>query len=133
MDAIRLKNMQFFAYHGANEHENELGQKFAVDVEMRGSLKVAALSDELGDTFDYNEIYKIVSETVTGSRLKLIESLAEEICRKILHVYPRAQVKITVRKPNIPVAGVLDYAEVEVVRGPVQDHSTRQDNKTKVD
>ncbi|MDP8228220.1 MAG: dihydroneopterin aldolase, partial [Candidatus Electryoneaceae bacterium] len=65
-------------------------------------------------------IYQIVNEAVTGSQFKLIEALTEEIARRLLDVYPGARIRITVRKPHLPVPGVLDYAEVEIIRGPLR-------------
>ena len=123
MDAVRLKNMQFFAYHGSSKGEAEDGQRFEVDIELRGSLRIASLSDNLNDTYDYDRIYKTVSDVMTGSRFQLIEALAEEISRRLLVEYSNAQVKVIIRKPHLPVSGVLDGAEVEITRGPVQDQS----------
>lgn len=123
MDAVRLKNMKFFAFHGNIKAEAEIGQRFEVDVELRGSLKMAAISDDLKDTYDYNRIYAAVHRAVTGSRFHLIEALAEEVSRNILKDYPSAQVTVTIRKPQIAVDGILDCAEVIITRGPLQDNS----------
>jgi len=121
MDAVRLKNMQFYAYHGARQGEAEDGQRFEVDVEMCGSLKEAALTDDLTKTYDYDAVYKIVKKSVTGCRFHLIETLAEQIAGNLLESYPAATVRVIVRKPHIPVPGVLDGAEVEIVRGPLSE------------
>ncbi len=37
-DRITLKSLVFYAYHGVFEAEKELGQKFEVDVDMRGGI-----------------------------------------------------------------------------------------------
>ena len=123
MDAVRLKNMRFFAHHGLDESEGKTGQRFEVDVEMRGSVRLAALSDDIKQTFDFNRIFSTVSEAVTTTRFNLIEALAEEIARRLMQIYPRSQVRVIVRKPNLPVSGIVDGAEVEITRGPVQDQS----------
>lgn len=113
--------MQFYAHHGNSREEREAGQRFEVDVEMSSSLRKAGLSDNLDDTYDYNRIYQVVAESMIESRFHLIEALAEHICCILLDEYPGAQVRVVVRKPHLPVAGVLDCAEVELIRGPVQD------------
>lgn len=123
MDAVRLKNMRFFAHHGYEESEAKTGQRFEVDVELRGSVRLAALSDDIELTFDYDRIFSVVSEAVTTTRFNLIEALAENIAQRLLQSYPRSQVRVTVRKPNLPVSGIVDGAEVEITRGPVQDQS----------
>ena len=38
MGIIRLKNMQFYGFHGVNESEKKLGGRFEVDVELNLSL-----------------------------------------------------------------------------------------------
>ena len=35
-DALRLRNMRFFAYHGLFPEETALGQHYEVDVELYG-------------------------------------------------------------------------------------------------
>lgn len=119
MDYIRLKNMCFYAYHGLNAGERSAGQRFEVDVEFGCNLEQAGKSNDLKDTYDYGEILKVVSEVVTETRFNLIEALAQEIAARLLKVYPDVRVKVVVRKPKVPIQGILDYAEVEIERGPV--------------
>lgn len=121
MDFVRLNNLKFHAYHGVSKGEAADGQRFEIDVELSGSLRHAARKDDLQYTHDYNKIYEVVSSVVTGERCNLIETLAEHIASGLLAIYPKAVVKITVRKPHLPVRGVLDGAEVEITRGPVND------------
>ena len=116
MDAVRLKNMLFFAYHGQNESEAANGQRFEVDVELAGDLSLPGKTDNLADTYNYELIYKEVKSAVTGSRFHIVEALAEDICRRIHAIYPQANLKVTIRKPHAPLQGVLDYAEIELVR-----------------
>ena len=55
-------------------------------------------------------------EIVTGKRRYLIEALALDIAKGLCQTFPQVRrAKITVRKPNAPVAGVLDHVEVTVV------------------
>lgn len=116
MDWVRLKNMTFYAYHGVRPEEANTGARFEVDVEIGGDLQRAGRSDNLKDTFNYERIYRLVEKTVTGARFHLLEAIAEVIAQKILDSYPRAQVRVIVRKPHAPVPGVLDTVEVEVFR-----------------
>ena len=53
MDIIRLKNMQFYGFHGVSESEKHLGGRFEVDLEMQLPLKKSCDSDNLNDTGDY--------------------------------------------------------------------------------
>ena len=116
MDWLRLQNMVFYAYHGAYGAEKELGQKFAVDVELQTDLRAAGRSDDLDLALDYQSVYTLVREIVEEREFNLIEGLAEAIAQEILGAFEVEAVVVRVRKPHAPVGGLLDYAEVEIRR-----------------
>ena len=60
MDRILLNGLTFFGKHGCHAAENELGQKFVVDIELECDLSAAGATDALEDTIDYVNIYKQV-------------------------------------------------------------------------
>ena len=116
MDIIRLKNMQFYGFHGVSESEKHLGGRFEVDLEMELSLKKACDSDDLNDTVDYEKIYKIVDSCIKKDKFYLIEALANSIAVDVLDNFPINSLLVRVRKPHAPVKGVLDTVEVELER-----------------
>ena len=116
MGIIRIKNMQFYGFHGVNESERNLGGKFEVDVELHLSLKSSCLSDNLKDTIDYESVYKIVDSCVQRDKFYLIEALANSIAKDILNNHELESILVRVRKPNAPLNGVLDTVEVEIER-----------------
>ena len=116
MDTIRLKNMQFYGFHGVDESEKQLGGRFEVDVEMQLSLTVSCNSDELHDTVNYEKIYKTVNTCVNKDKFYLVEALANSIAKDILINFPINSILVRVRKPQAPVKGVLDTVEVELKR-----------------
>ena len=116
MDTIRLKNMQFYGFHGVDKSEKHLGGRFEVDVEMQLSLTNSCDSDDLNDTVNYERIYKTVNACVSKDKFYLIEVLANSIAKDILINYPINSIKVRVRKPHAPVKGVLDTVEVELNR-----------------
>ena len=116
MGIIRLKNMQFYGYHGVSESEKHLGGKFEVDLEMSLSLKEACRSDDLKDTVNYETIYHTVESCVKEKKYYLIEAVADAIAGEILNNHPVDILNIRVRKPHAPVRGVLDTVEVEIER-----------------
>ncbi len=112
---IRLINCAFFARHGVHDEEERMGQRFYVDVTMSVDAGDALSSDSIEGTVDYGVAFSLVEEIVTGRRRKLIESLALEVGNALLGRFPQvARATVTVRKPNAPVSGVLDYAEVSI-------------------
>ena len=126
MDAVRLKGLKFFAFHGCSETEAENGQQFEVDVELAGDLRPAGVSDDVEKTYDFDTIYEIVKETVMGTRYNLIEALAEEISLRLLGRFPATQVTLKIRKPYPPMAGIMDGVEVEIVRTRQADEGVRE-------
>ena len=116
MGIIRLKNMQFYGFHGVDESEKKLGGRFEVDVELNLSLNSSCLSDDLEDTIDYESVYKIVESCVKRDKFYLIEALANSIAKDILNNHDLESILVRVRKPNAPLNGVLDTVEVEIER-----------------
>lgn len=116
MGIIRLKNMQFYGFHGVNESEKKLGGRFEVDVELNLSLNSSCFSDDLEDTIDYESVYKIVESCVKRDKFYLIEALANSIAKDILNNHELESILVRVRKPNAPLNGVLDTVEVEIER-----------------
>ncbi len=108
--------MIFYAHHGFYEAERELGQKFEVDIEVRCDLKPPALKDDLKQTMDYRAIYRIAKDTFENYKFKLIETVAERIAERILELNGIENVLIKVRKPHVPLHGLLDHVEVEIYR-----------------
>jgi dihydroneopterin aldolase len=108
--------MRFHGYHGVLPFEKEDGQPFEVDVELYLSLERASAADDLRDTVDYREVYECVRSFVTGQRYDLLESLAGSIADALRVRFRVNLVVVRVRKPQAPLGGPLDYAEVQVIR-----------------
>ena len=116
MDKIRLKNIVFYAHHGYYKAERELGQKFEIDIEVGCDLSESARTDDLEKTIDYSRIYNIAKEAFEHYKFKLLESVAEKIASEILNIKEILFVTIKVRKPHVPMNGLLDFVEVEINR-----------------
>ena len=112
---ITLANCAFFARHGVMDEEEVLGQRFFVDAELEVQPAGSLEDDMLESTVDYGVAFKVIEKIVTGRRYFLIEALAMDIARSLESQFPQIlRAKITLRKPNAPVAGVLDYVQVSV-------------------
>ena len=116
MYVIRMKNCAFFARHGVLDEEERLGQRFYVDAALTVDPGRALVDDSIEDTVNYGIAFTEIEKIITGQRRFLIESLALEVARALTARFPQIKkAEITVRKPNAPVPGVLDYVEVTVV------------------
>ena len=116
-DKIQLEGMVFYGYHGVGLAEQELGQRFVVDVEMERDLRAAGLSDDPADTVNYSHVFKLVREIMEGPSRKLLENIAETIAQRVLDGYDVDSVKVRVKKPEVPMKGsILAHASVEIFR-----------------
>ncbi len=117
MDKIIMKNMAFQSYHGALHAEKLLGQKFYIDAELSLDLTEAGQSDHLNQTVNYGKAYEIIEGIVVNERYDLLEALADKICNQVLLSFEKVNsIKLEIRKPNAPVAGLFDHFAVEIQR-----------------
>lgn len=118
-DRILLEGMIFFGRHGTLPAEQELGQRFVVDVELRCDLRPAGTADDLTLGIDYSEVYRTARAIVEGPPLKLTEAVAERIAARVLAEQPAVEsVRVRVTKPNVRLDDtVLAGSTVEIVRG----------------
>ncbi|MGZ6265975.1 MAG: dihydroneopterin aldolase [Candidatus Limnocylindrales bacterium] len=118
-DRIVLANMRFDGRHGVEDDERARPQPFEVDLDIGLDLRAAGLTDDLGRTVDYGDLFEICRSVVEGPSRRLIESLAEAIARQVLdRTLDRGveEVVVRVRKPQAPLPGRLDHAAVEITR-----------------
>jgi dihydroneopterin aldolase len=115
-DKITLYNMIVRGHHGVHPAERELGQRFEIDVELSLDLSRAITSDELQDTVDYSRAYAIVREEVEDHHYQLLEALAGAIVRRLLEELAVTSVLVRVRKPQVPLNGILSFTAVEIQR-----------------
>lgn len=114
---IRIKNASFYAYHGAFQEEQNMGGKFEADVDLYTDFSEAAKRDDLKLTINYNDVYKFINQLVHEKKYYLIETLATIIADELLKKYSSIKkIAVRVRKHSVPVGGVLDYVEAEVIK-----------------
>lgn len=112
MDQLKLSGIEVFAHHGVRPEEKQIGQKFLIDLDVELDLRAAGMTDNLAETIDYGGLAERVHELVAGNRWNLIEKVAEETAELVLSVPTVKAVKVTVHKPNAPIA--VDFADVSV-------------------
>lgn len=116
-DKIQLDGMVFYGFHGVGPEEQNVGQRFVIDLEAERDLKAAGRSDDPEDTVNYSKMFRVVKDIVEGPSRKLLESVAETIAGAILDGFDVESVRITVKKPEVPIKGsILSHAAVEIYR-----------------
>ncbi|KLU67207.1 dihydroneopterin aldolase [Desulfosporosinus acididurans] len=115
-DAIHLRGLEFYAYHGALPEEQILGQKFIIDIDLFVDLSRSGSSDQVQDTIHYGEVYNVIKTCVMDDKHQLIEYLAEKIAQTVLAQFNCKSVRVEVHKPQAPVAGIFRDVSVEIWR-----------------
>jgi len=115
-DILRINNMTFHAFHGVWEEEQEIGQRFEVDLELNVDAARVAESDKLKHTVDLSAVFEKVETVVEKGKFRLIETMAERIAHEILENFLVTNVLVRVRKPHAPIRGIQDGIEVEIRR-----------------
>ena len=116
-DKIILSEMEFYGYHGVNQEEKIQGQKFVVDLEINCSLLLPGQTDDLNDTVNYSQVYKLIKSIVEGPSQNLIESVAENIAHRILSETSADEVTVKVAKLQPPIKGSqIKLAAAQITR-----------------
>jgi len=116
-DRIEITGLFGFGYHGLFDDERENGQGFLVDVILNMDLSKVSQSDSIDDTVNYSTLCDLILEEIVGPPVSLIEKLAGQIAERILREYPKVDsVRITVHKPDAPVAAKVKDLSVSLVR-----------------
>ena len=117
MGVIRIKNMEFYGYHGVSSAEKTLGTRFQVDLELFTDTASPARNDDLSLTINYERVYEVVSDFLTKDKFHLIETLAERLVDKIYNRFSPRGVRVRVRKMSPPIPGHIGFIEIETKRG----------------
>jgi dihydroneopterin aldolase len=100
-DCISITGIRTWGRGGINPGEDAVPQPFDIDVELEVDLERCAHTDSIEDTVDYASVHRTVIDTVAGTEFGLIERLAQEIARQIMHDRRVISVTITIAKPGI--------------------------------
>jgi 7,8-dihydroneopterin aldolase/epimerase/oxygenase len=113
MGLIALEGMRFRAYHGYYEEERVVGNDFVLDVYIETNFSMAAATDELHQTINYETVYEIC-KFVMREPVKLLETIAERVIQGLKHQFQNIQtVKVRVKKMNPPLGGKVDCSFIE--------------------
>lgn len=114
MGIIKLEGLEFFGYHGQQDEEQSIGNRFSVDVEIKSDINKAAKSDNLKDTINYAEVYHAVKETM-NQKHRLLEHVAYNIIQTLRSNFPEVKkIKVAVTKFNPPIGGICKKAIIEL-------------------
>ncbi len=114
---ILINKLEFFGFHGVLEEEKRLGQKFIISGKLTVNSPDALKEDNCEKTVNYSEVCHLIGEIVEKERFNLIESLGDEIARRILLEFPLVDsVTIQVDKPWAPIRLNVENVAVVITR-----------------
>ncbi|HEY5592930.1 MAG TPA: dihydroneopterin aldolase [Paludibacter sp.] len=112
MSKIILENMEFHAFHGCMEHEQQLGNTFIVSISLELDTQLAGETDELEHTLNYQLVYNVVKEQMIIPS-KLIEHLGQRILDSIMNQFSQIQaLEVKLSKLNPPLGGKVEKVTI---------------------
>jgi 7,8-dihydroneopterin aldolase/epimerase/oxygenase len=116
-DMIFVAGLLIHAHHGVMAHEEQVGQRFVIDLELAIDLAPAAASDKLVDTVSYASIVETATRAFTANSYRLVEAAAGVVADALLGAFARViSVKVTVHKPHAPIAAIFNDVGVTILR-----------------
>jgi dihydroneopterin aldolase len=112
MGRIEIEGMEFYSFHGHYPVEQEVGNKFLIDLVLDADLGKASQTDNLEDTINYQQVYEIVKK-----EMEINSHLLEHIAGRILNQLHQAfdsliKTKIKISKMNPPLGGQIQKVSV---------------------
>lgn len=111
-DRLTIRNLELQCVIGAEDWERLMPQRVIVDIELRGDFSAAADSDDLVDAVDYRTACIKAAEVAASDKFRLVETLADQIARANLAVYPGITSAIVAVHKPLALAG---FGRAEVV------------------
>jgi dihydroneopterin aldolase len=105
VDKIFLRDLKIETIIGFWEWERRIKQVVSIDLEIGTDARVAAASDAIAGTLNYEQLAKRLMEFVGSSHYQMVEALATAIGRIVIREFGAPWVKVSVAKPGaIPAA-----------------------------
>lgn len=118
MNAIIIKNLKIFAFHGVHDYEKNDGQNFYIDAVLNTSSGINdGFKDDINNTISYSEAIRYIKKIITEKSFNLIETVAENISRKLFEKYSLLEkLELTIKKPEAPIDEDFEYVGVKIIR-----------------
>ena len=111
---IYINDLRFHAFHGVMPQERLTGNDYSVDLRVGYDVGEAMLSDDVGDTINYADMYDIVRQEMSVPS-QLVERVAYRIADRISRRYSDVtQIDVKVTKLNPPFGADCHGAGVEL-------------------
>ncbi len=112
---IRLDGIYLRAYHGCYDLEQQVGNRFRVDMVIKTPLGMLPETDDVTQAVNYLTVYEIVERTMHRTQ-RTIEAVAKNIIEAVRETFPEiVEVECTVSKLAPPLGGKIDRVSVTLI------------------
>ena len=101
MNSIFIQDLKIKTKLGVPEWERLIPQSVLIDIEIALPEAGDFSSDNIQDTIDYAQVCQTVQALVAEQPFKLVETMAEKICLRIMHDFKAPWLRVKISKPNI--------------------------------
>ena len=111
---IFLHDIHFYAFHGVLAQEQKIGNDFRIDIKLEYDIAKACCTDNIKDTINYAEVYKIIKEEMEIPS-QLLEHVSARIVNHLFEALPALSgISILLAKRNPPMGADLKEAGIEM-------------------
>ena len=112
---IRLDGIYVRAFHGCYDLEQQVGNRFRVDIVIRTPLGDLPATDDVTQAVNYLTVFEIVERTMQRTQ-RTIEAAASNVIAAIKEAFPQiVEVECTVAKIAPPLGGKIDKVNVTLI------------------
>ena len=112
---IRLDGIYVRAFHGCYDLEQQVGNRFRVDIVIRTPLGDLPATDDVTQAVNYLTLFEIVERTMQRTQ-RTIEAAASNVIAAIKEAFPQiVEVECTVAKIAPPLGGKIDRVSVTLI------------------
>lgn len=113
MNSITLFNIRIYANHGCMIEESKIGSEYCINLTVEYDLIPAAISDQLKQTVNYDQLNQIVNKEMK-IRSNLLENVSYRIIKEIRCSFPFIQtIYLSVAKINPPINGNVEKVIIQ--------------------
>lgn len=111
---IHITGLHIHAFHGVLPQEQLTGNDYTIDIKIGFNISRAAQTDDVADTLNYAEVYRIIKEEMDIPS-KLIEHVAGRIADRLTGLYAQiTTIVLRITKLNPPMGADCTGAGVEI-------------------
>jgi dihydroneopterin aldolase len=100
VDKIFIRELKVETIIGFWEWERRIKQLVVIDLEIASDARIAAASDAITGTLNYEQLAKRLVEYVSAAQHQMVETLATAIGRIVVREFGSPWVKVSVAKPG---------------------------------